>query len=457
MALGISPQRRGFAGGELFQVLEGNFEIVGQRTGERDLLTRERMRESKRTDVHGEPRDQRLFVGATFVTALQIREQQLGVVAVNRIVKNRRARGREVNADLMHASGERPALDLGKRGPAGGLRIFLPNAESRFARFAVFLDHAHHAGPGLVLLQDKIHRELIRCRDADHYRVIDFGDCLGLKLSANKIERDFRLSVEDESARVVIDAMDVGNPVAHFRPDQIGEIFPGMVLAIRPHEEAGRLVESQQGIIFKENGRERHGFQADTARPVFVRNPGLWRTRGSFPHLTKQDPPAPGIHPMHDLFSRLARSASAAVAHPAAFIMAALAVVIWAATGPALHYSEGWQLIINTGTTILTFLMIFLLQNMQNRDSRAMQVKLDELLRAVKGARTELVDLENVPEEELIRYCEEFKNLHLRYAKALAKRGSKIEVSTENTTVELPSNDRAKVRTKSKTKSGGAR
>ncbi len=160
---------------------------------------------------------------------------------------------------------------------------------------------------------------------------------------------------------------------------------------------------------------------------------------------------------MQDLFSRLARSASTAVAHPAAFILAVLAVLGWAALGPALHYSANWQLIINTGTTILTFLMVFLLQNMQNRDSRAMQVKLDELLRAVKGARTELVDLENVPEEELVRYCEEFKNLHLRYAKALAKRGAKIEVVTDSPALEIPPNGRANVRTKSKTKSGGAR
>jgi low affinity Fe/Cu permease len=142
---------------------------------------------------------------------------------------------------------------------------------------------------------------------------------------------------------------------------------------------------------------------------------------------------------MHDLFSRFARSASTIVAHPIAFVVALLTVIVWAATGPALHYSENWQLIINTGTTILTFLMVFLLQNMQNRDSRAMQVKLDELLRAVKGARTELVDLENVTEEELARYCDEFKNLHFRYAKILAERGSKIEVTAENADIEVNS------------------
>lgn len=139
---------------------------------------------------------------------------------------------------------------------------------------------------------------------------------------------------------------------------------------------------------------------------------------------------------MNDLFVRLARWASTLVAHPLAFAGALLAVILWAATGPAFHYSANWQLVINTGTTILTFLMVFLLQNMQNRDSRAMQIKLDELLRAVHGARTELVDLENVTEAELARYCEEFKTLHLRYAKVLAKRGGTIKAQAESAVFE---------------------
>jgi low affinity Fe/Cu permease len=140
---------------------------------------------------------------------------------------------------------------------------------------------------------------------------------------------------------------------------------------------------------------------------------------------------------MHDLFTRLARSAAGLVAHPLAFVAAILAVLAWAIAGPAFHYSETWQLVINTGTTILTFLMVFLLQNMQNRDARAMQIKLDELLRAVKGARTELVDLENVTEEELTRYCEEFKDLHGKYAQILAKRGTKIKVTTGKTEINV--------------------
>jgi low affinity Fe/Cu permease len=139
---------------------------------------------------------------------------------------------------------------------------------------------------------------------------------------------------------------------------------------------------------------------------------------------------------MHDLFVRLARWASALVAHPLAFAGALLAVGLWAAAGPAFHYSSGWQLVINTGTTILTFLTVFLLQNMQNRDSRAMQIKLDELLRAVHGARTELVDLENVTEAELARYCEEFKTLHLHYAQLLSKRGGTIKAKAETAVFE---------------------
>lgn len=145
---------------------------------------------------------------------------------------------------------------------------------------------------------------------------------------------------------------------------------------------------------------------------------------------------------MYDFFVQLARRAAAVVAHPVAFVLAVLSVAVWAALGPAFGYSNAWQLVINTGTTILTFLMVFLLQNMQNRDSRAMQIKLDELLRAVKGARTELVDLENVTEEELSRYCNEFKVLHLRYAKLLSKRRGKIQVEADSAELETEANQK---------------
>jgi low affinity Fe/Cu permease len=93
------------------------------------------------------------------------------------------------------------------------------------------------------------------------------------------------------------------------------------------------------------------------------------------------------------------------------FIGAVLIIIIWAATGPAFGYSDTWQLVINTGTTIITFLMVFLIQNTQNRDARAIHLKLDELLRSVEGARVSMANLENLPDEELQRLSEEFKQL----------------------------------------------
>ena len=114
---------------------------------------------------------------------------------------------------------------------------------------------------------------------------------------------------------------------------------------------------------------------------------------------------------MKDFFHKFASTTSAAVGSPWAFIGAALLIVIWGATGPIFHYSDTWQLVINTGTTIITFLMVFLIQNTQNRDAKAIHLKLDELIRGVKGARTGLVDLEDLSDEELERLQKEFKRL----------------------------------------------
>ena len=109
-----------------------------------------------------------------------------------------------------------------------------------------------------------------------------------------------------------------------------------------------------------------------------------------------------------------------------------------AALGPRLHYSENWQLWINTMTTILTFLMVFLLQHSQNRDTRAVQLKLDELLRAINGARNEFIDLENLSEQELAKYCREFQELHLRYARLIENKDDKAEENAGTTTVSGP-------------------
>jgi len=110
-------------------------------------------------------------------------------------------------------------------------------------------------------------------------------------------------------------------------------------------------------------------------------------------------------------FSRLARVTARLAGHPAAFLFAVASVVIWAALGPVFGFSDTWQLVINTGTTILTFLMIFLVQATQNRDAEAVQIKLDELLRAVEGARNSLVQLEDLSQEDLDRVRKTFESL----------------------------------------------
>jgi low affinity Fe/Cu permease len=110
-------------------------------------------------------------------------------------------------------------------------------------------------------------------------------------------------------------------------------------------------------------------------------------------------------------FSRIAHGASCGLGHPAAFLVAMLVIVLWAATGPLCGFSNTWQLVINTGTTIITFLMVFLIQNTQNRESQAVQLKLDELIRAVKGAHNSLLDLEELSDEELQAMREHFTKL----------------------------------------------
>ncbi len=113
-----------------------------------------------------------------------------------------------------------------------------------------------------------------------------------------------------------------------------------------------------------------------------------------------------------DVFRSFARQISNMLGTAWAFVFAVLIIVVWALTGPVFHFSDTWQLIINTGTTIVTFLMVFLIQNTQNRDAKAVHLKLDELIRAIEGARNRLVDLENLSDEELKKLEHEFKRLH---------------------------------------------
>ena len=112
-----------------------------------------------------------------------------------------------------------------------------------------------------------------------------------------------------------------------------------------------------------------------------------------------------------DAFRIFARRSSVLLGSAGAFAGAMLVILVWILTGPTFHFSDTWQLIINTGTTIVTFLMVFLIQNTQNRDGKAMQLKLDEIIRALKKARNELVDVEDLSDEELNKLEEQFKRL----------------------------------------------
>ena len=114
---------------------------------------------------------------------------------------------------------------------------------------------------------------------------------------------------------------------------------------------------------------------------------------------------------MDALFSRIAKSTARAAGHPKAFGIAALTIIVWAATGPLLGFSDSWQLVINTGTTIATFLMVFLIQNTQNRDTAALQLKMDELIRVTRGAHNALLDLEELTDTELERVRKSYVQL----------------------------------------------
>jgi low affinity Fe/Cu permease len=104
----------------------------------------------------------------------------------------------------------------------------------------------------------------------------------------------------------------------------------------------------------------------------------------------------------HDsLFDRFAKWTSRAVGHPATFAAAVIIILVWAITGPIFGFSNTWQLVINTSTTIITFLMVFLIQNTQNRDGAAVQLKLDELIRTIDGAHNGFLDLEELSDEDL--------------------------------------------------------
>lgn len=132
------------------------------------------------------------------------------------------------------------------------------------------------------------------------------------------------------------------------------------------------------------------------------------------------------------LFSRFAKWMSKMLGHPLAFGAAVLVIIAWFVTGPIFRFSDTWQLVINTGTTIITFLMVFLIQNTQNRDSEAMQLKLDELIRALKGADNSILNIENLTEQELQDLQGHYTQLAQLTQKRLQQGKTEIEAATNS-------------------------
>lgn len=132
---------------------------------------------------------------------------------------------------------------------------------------------------------------------------------------------------------------------------------------------------------------------------------------------------------MNNIFVKFSKYVSQAAGHPFAFAFAFAIVLIWAISGPMFDFSETWQLVINTGTTIITFLMVFLIQSSQNRDTAALQLKLDELIRCTKGAHTVLLDLEELDEARLESFRKEYEKLAEKARKEL--KAGKTDVGIE--------------------------
>lgn len=117
---------------------------------------------------------------------------------------------------------------------------------------------------------------------------------------------------------------------------------------------------------------------------------------------------------MNEQFRKISQPVSLLVGSPWAFILSTVAILVWLVTGPLFQFSDTWQLVVNTVTSIVTFLMVFLIQNTQNRDAKAIHLKLDELIRSAKEARNTLVDLENLSDEELDNLRREFMEFRSR-------------------------------------------
>ena len=134
---------------------------------------------------------------------------------------------------------------------------------------------------------------------------------------------------------------------------------------------------------------------------------------------------------MKDLFRKFSHKTSEIVGSPLAFIIAVLTLLLWGFSGPLFGFSDTWQLVINTATTIISFVMVFLIKNTQNRDVKALHLKLDELIRSVNGARNSMVDLEELSDEELEKLQKQFRHMSERYAHLSTNAGEVAEVVEE--------------------------
>ena len=121
-------------------------------------------------------------------------------------------------------------------------------------------------------------------------------------------------------------------------------------------------------------------------------------------------------------FNRFSKGTARATGHPTSFVIALMVIIVWGVTGPMFHFSDTWQLVINTSTTIVTFLMVFLIQSTQNRESAAVQLKLDELIRCAEGAHNSLLDLEELSEQELDQFRKRYEQL-AEEAREILRRG----------------------------------
>ncbi len=124
---------------------------------------------------------------------------------------------------------------------------------------------------------------------------------------------------------------------------------------------------------------------------------------------------------LSDRFSHFAKAAALGVGSPWAFVAAVVVTVLWLVTGPAMHFSDNWQLIANTGTNLVTFFVVFLIQNSQNRDSKALHLKMDEVIRSLNDAHNELIDIENVTDEELEALAGRYERIRAEYDARRAK------------------------------------